>query len=140
MNMKQDNIKACENFLKKCHKNLWKNIQAECRKYLETKNEDDLPDFIRWYGTNVKYVSIKSKLPYNKEYYLQQLKYAIENEKELYFAFEAKSNAGRDRSYRIEQLTDGSIKGFYSSEYANCGNGDYFLIINPTTAMFYERD
>ena len=35
---------------------------------------------------------------------------------------------------------DGVFRAWFSSEYKGCGNGDYYLLINPTQAIFVEKD
>ena len=134
------NIKACESFLRRCHENLWTNIQEECKKYIETKDEEYLPDFIRWTNGKVSYVSIKPKIAYNKDHYLDLLKRSIENKEETKFYFSSKGPQGRDRSFSVATGEDGLTRAWFSSEYPGCGNGDYYLLINPTTALYYERD
>lgn len=49
-------------------------------------------------------------------------------------------NRGRDFSVSINLYNDGSVQAWFSSEYAGCANGDYYLLLNPTTAIFYEKD
>jgi exonuclease V gamma subunit len=134
------NVKACKSFLSRCHKNLWKNIQESCKAYIENKNEKDLPDFIRWTAGNVSYVSIKNKIPYNQDQIILELKNSIETNAPYKQKFRASAPQGRDRSFSIEIGDDGMTRGFFSSEYFNCLNGDYYLLISPTTALYYERD
>lgn len=54
--------------------------------------------------------------------------------------FSAHASNGRDYSVEVKRQDDGTIKAWYSSEYRGCGNGDYYLLLNPTTAVFCERD
>jgi hypothetical protein len=35
---------------------------------------------------------------------------------------------------------DGVFRAWYSSEYAGCGNGQYYILINPHYASFMEPD
>jgi len=46
----------------------------------------------------------------------------------------------RDYSVRTRVGGDGKLEAFFSSEYAGCGNGDYYILINPTTALYVETD
>jgi hypothetical protein len=46
----------------------------------------------------------------------------------------------RRKSVSCIVLDSGEFQAFYSSEYAGTLNGDYYLLINPTTAIFYEKD
>ncbi len=84
------NTKACESFLRRCHENLWTEIQDSCKKYIETKNEEYLPDFIRWYDGKPSYVSIKTKIPHNVDAYMNRIKDSIENKKEYRVSFPTK--------------------------------------------------
>lgn len=49
---------------------------------------------------------------------------------------------GEKRDWTIEAnlCEDGIFRAWYSSEYAGCGNGQYYLLINPYTALFCEND
>lgn len=76
--------------------------------------------------------------------------YVIENIKK---AFEEKSNyshdaggyyrerkTGRDLKVECKLCDDGIFRAWFSSEFPGCANGDYWLLLNPTTAAFKERD
>lgn len=47
---------------------------------------------------------------------------------------------GRDFSASINIYDTGTVQAWFNSEYAGCGNGDYYLLLNPTIAIFYEKD
>lgn len=49
---------------------------------------------------------------------------------------------GTRRDIRVETRmgADGVFRAWYSSEYAGCGNGQYYLLINPHYASFMEPD
>lgn len=63
-------------------------------------------------------------------------------------AFEKKTSGewlhtGIQRDMSIETRYDADTDNFrawFSSEYAGCGNGDYYIMINPTVAVFVETD
>lgn len=62
-------------------------------------------------------------------------------------AFKKKSNIiirqrGEKRDYTVEtkMCKDGVFRAWYSSEYSGCGNGDYYILLNPTQAFFAETD
>jgi len=43
-------------------------------------------------------------------------------------------------SVTVWKTRTGAVKGNYSAEYKNCGNGHYFILLSPTHALFYEND
>lgn len=66
---------------------------------------------------------------------------------EISKAFEEKKKFGfreyrtkRDFSVSGEMREDGIYRAWFSSEYSGCGNGDYYLLLNPRIAVFYEKD
>lgn len=46
----------------------------------------------------------------------------------------------RDFSVSGRMCDNGIYKAWFSSEYSGCGNGDYYLLLNPRVAVFYEKD
>ncbi len=131
--------KSCKEFLRRCDPGLWLNFQDDCKKYLETKNIDDLPCFIRYNG-KAKFVSLSSKFDNFKRLNVKdRIKEAIDSKGSYRYSEGAKSAAGRDRSLSV--ATTGDItNAWFSSEYAGCGNGSYYYLINPTTAVYGEDD
>ena len=78
--------------------------------------------------------SIKSKFP---DYVIDELREAFEQKKE----FHAQAGRGRRHlSIEAKVCPDGVYRAWFSSEYWGCGNGCYYLLINPTTAAFGEYD
>lgn len=112
--------------LGKFHRNLWTNIQQELI--------DDPSIMKTKYFNNFGTINISQKFP---KVVLQQLKTAIEN-KENYSHKEYGEK--RDLSIEAKLCDDGVYRAWYSSEFAGCGNGSYYLLINPTTAAFREDD
>lgn len=51
-----------------------------------------------------------------------------------------KCGSKRDYSVSTQMDDDGVFRAYFSSEYHLCGNGDYYLLLNPTTAVFMETD
>jgi len=45
-----------------------------------------------------------------------------------------------DHSIEITLGDDGVLRGYYSMEYRGCGNGYYYLLLDATHALFYEKD
>jgi hypothetical protein len=46
----------------------------------------------------------------------------------------------RDFSIETKPCEDGIFRAWFSSEYRGCANGDYYLVISPTQAIYYEAD
>jgi hypothetical protein len=46
------------------------------------------------------------------------------------------------RHYKVQgkMCDDGIYRAWFSSEYAGCANGDYYLLLNPRVAVFSETD
>lgn len=44
------------------------------------------------------------------------------------------------KSYPNDAQGDGIRRAWYSEEYRGCGNGHYYLAINATHAIYYEKD
>jgi hypothetical protein len=106
---------------------------------------------------------LKTKLLANPEEYFQNYGYTVTNISgkfpdyvlaDIKTAFEVKSNythdtggnwgrakkSGRDLRIECKLGDDGIYRAWFSSEFPGCTNGDYWLLINPTTAIFKERD
>ncbi len=47
---------------------------------------------------------------------------------------------GRDVQVQVNICDNGTISAFFSAEYPGYHNGDYYLLLNPTTALFYQQD
>lgn len=47
---------------------------------------------------------------------------------------------GYDNSVSVKMCEDGKLRGWYSEEFRNCGNGWYYLLIDAKHAIFSERD
>ncbi len=80
--------------------------------------------------------SIRSKFP-DPEYVIGELREAFDQKKPVRFT------SGRSRrhlSVETKMCEDGIFRAWFSSEYWGCGNGCYYLLINPTTAAFGEYD
>lgn len=44
------------------------------------------------------------------------------------------------RAYHDDPVYGDYVQAWYSSKYKGCGNGSYYLLINPTTASLREDD
>ncbi len=103
------------------------------------------------YASNYGYTvtSITGKFP---KYVLDEIKQAFENKTEYRYRKDSpvfapthtwggtSNRAGRDLKVECKLCDDGIFRAWYSSEYPGCLNGDYWLLLNPTTAAFKERD
>lgn len=80
---------------------------------------------------------IKRFKPYIREYIKEKMQDAFENKKVFSYRQEGTK---RDLSIETKLCKDGIFRAWFSSEYSGCANGDYYLIISPSQAIYYERD
>lgn len=123
--IKADTIKKTMSLLGKFHNNLWENIKTELSK------DPSLMD--SKYYSNFATINISGKFP---DYVIHRLKEAIENKEDYRY----KTYGKRDLSVETKMGEDGVFRAWYSSEYSGCGNGAYYLLLNPTVAGFREDD
>jgi hypothetical protein len=74
---------------------------------------------------------------------MQQIQQAFEQKKDFRFTKDDSwLNKKAKRHYTVEgkMCEDGIYRAWFSSEYAGCANGDYYLLLNPQVAVFYETD
>ena len=139
----ENKMKNYKKVLNKIDNNLWESLKDEIEYSVNNINDNRYDSDC--YLSMPKFVNIKTKLKscYNEIYaneIIKNIEDAIENKKAYKFNWtNGYSTKNRDYSISIE-IIKGELKGFFSSEYKNCGNGDYYLLINPTTAIFYETD
>jgi len=140
MSPEEYNKAECQKFINRCHPNIWNEIKEECKMFIETGDEEHLPSFIRYNG-KCKFVSIKGKMgdSYAGKHTIEALKKAMDENGDYRTSFSAMAPQGRDRSFSVA-TSNGETRAWFSSEFPGCGNGDYYLLINPTTAVFCERD
>lgn len=110
----------------KIHQNVWFDLK-------EKLNDDGTYLRDHLYG-QVETLSITSKFP---KYVLEEIKKAFDEGKPYSYKDYGEK---RDKSVEISVGKDGLLRAWYSSEYAGCGNGSYYLLLNPTTAAFREDD
>lgn len=116
--------------LKNLHKNLWDNIRIA----LEENRLSDIDLFRENAGLLFKKVSIKSIFP---KWVIDNVKDAIENKRDFSYRMDG---IKRDRSVEVKVDENGQLRAWYSSEFSGTVNGAYYLLINPTTAIFYHYD
>ena len=81
---------------------------------------------------------ILKKLLGDREYSL--LVNAFENKTNFTWSRNSYSSKGRDLSISAKLCEDGIYRAWFSSEFSGCANGDYYLLISPNIAVYYERD
>lgn len=121
--------------LRRLHKNVWSNLREEYSGYLE--GEEISNDFRYHFLGELKFRNISSLLNSQEK---ENLKKAFENKEECNWFRKALKPQGRDLSISTKVCDDGIFRAWFSSEFAGCGNGDYYLLLSPTTAIYYERD
>lgn len=129
--------KICTNYgnaktiLNKIHPNLWDELKVEMNNVMNGKESQDF----EWHFKNkLKFRNIKKLFP---PYVNNNIAEAIKNKTNYNHHAPGKK---RDFSVSITMGEDGVLRGFFNSEYSGCLNGDYYLLLNPTTAIFYETD
>ena len=136
---KEDNREKKAQLLKnKIHPNLWENLQSQT-------NEEFAEEF-RESSLNPVYF-IKKIRSCSRKYVADAVKNAIENkedysyrQEDYSYRQETYSPSGRTLTIEVKKGEDGKLRAWFSSEYYQCANGDYYLILNPKVAVFYERD
>ncbi len=122
--------KKVKNIIKKMHPNLWQDIVKE----YNNGNMDPI-------GADCRYEtrSIKGIFPSEE---LEILAEAIKYKQDYSFTkyYNGCSPNGRDYTVEVRLMKDGNLHGWFSSEYKGTGNGDYYILINETQAVFVESD
>ena len=127
-----DNAKT---ILKKIHPNVWDDIQEEMKRII---NGGEISQDFDWhYKGKLKFKNISSLLNSHEK---NRLREAFENKTDYNWSKPTYHHSGRDLSLSTKLGEDGKFRAWFSSEYMGCGNGDYWLLLNPTTAIFYETD
>lgn len=128
-------IGNAKRILKLIHKNVWVDIQDEMKNVI---NGGEITQEFEWHWRGKLNIKNITKYLYPSE--KMRLKRAFENKERFTWRKDTTHHAGRDLSISCEIGADGKFRAFFSSEYMGCGNGDYWLLLNPTTAIYYERD
>jgi hypothetical protein len=148
-------LRGFRNVAKHVHPNAWPDLQPQG----EAKYRDELATSPR-YQSDMYY---KPRYKLIKELFMRTRKFSRSKSfdrfgyeelvKQLTKAFEDKAefswtrlsnstsmNIGRDLRISARQDADGVYRAWLSSEYPGCGNGDYYLLISPTRAVYNEKD
>lgn len=113
-----------------------KNTFADLKKKIyDSKTWTDLKEKDFQY-VGINFVNIKTKFKYYPHVIAELEKAFRDKTKYHYSTYGTK----RDLSVSTQMGEDGIFRAWYSSEYAGCGNGAYYLLLNPTTAVFMEYD
>lgn len=134
-----DQIEKVRKLANRIHPNAWSDLKE--------KLLADPSEYFRNYGYTI--ASIAGKFP---DYVLDGIRHAFENKTQYSYRKDSSvfapthswggtsNRAGRDLKVECKLCDDGIFRAWYSSEFSGCLNGDYWLLINPTTAAFKERD
>lgn len=133
-----DTRKNAKSILKKIHPNAWLPIKHELEAFINgEKEENEMHEYckgkVRYYSQSIKKLLGESE--YNK------LVESFEEQTPYKWSRPSYSRGnGRDLSISCEINNDGLYRAYFSSEFKGCCNGDYYLLLNPNKAIFYERD
>lgn len=124
-----DNAKSV---LRKLHPNCWDNLKERLEAVVES-GENGREYFLD-NPNGLTFRNINSLLNTEQK---AEVKKAFDNKAD--FSFIRYGNR-RDLSISTKLCKDGVFRAWFSSEYSGCGNGSYYLLLNPTTAVHYEND
>jgi hypothetical protein len=81
----------------------------------------------------IKAVNFEDKI--HKEYVVNNIKQAIRDKVD----YRTKWRKNYDNSIHIEHGNN-NLRGWYSEEYKDCGNGHYYYLLDETHALYGEKD
>ena len=128
-------IGNAKTILNKIHANSWDELKQEMQDIIN----GGLPkESFDWHFTGqLKFRNISTLL---NSHYKEKLIKAFKNKEEFSWHYRTSHHSGRDLTISTRVCEDGIFRAWFSSEFMGCGNGDYWLLLNPTTAIYYERD
>lgn len=108
--------------LNRIHKNAWDNLRSETPKSFFERFEP------------LKLINMSRRFP---QPVIKELEKAFENKTKYHY-----HQYGERRHWTLETklCEDGIFRAWYSSEYDGCANGQYYLLLNPYTALWCEND
>ncbi|MDQ0255543.1 hypothetical protein J2S74_002925 [Evansella vedderi] len=112
-------LRKIKKLLNRVHPNAWPNLK-------------DNPESLR--GLELGVINIKNRFP---KHVIDSIKDAFENKKDYRYQLNGDK---RDWTVSVEVRDGGYVLAWFSSEFCGYAHGDYYLLINPTTATFKERD
>lgn len=116
-------IRRVKSLARKIHVNAWDDLR---------KKMEETPEKYFYHGLAL--IDISRKFPKSV---IEALENAFENKKEYSYGT---SGTKRDLSVSTSLCEDGIFRAWFSSEYAGCGNGSYYLLLNPRYASIREDD
>lgn len=126
----KDLLSMVKKLANRIHPNAWEDLKE--------KLQINPQQYLSNYGYTV--TSMSKKFP---DYVLENIRRAFE-EKSNYSYGEGggyrERKTGRDLKVECKLCEDGIYRAWFYSEFPGCANGDYWLLLNPTTAAFKERD
>ena len=81
----------------------------------------------------IKSINFEDK--FHKEYEVKNIRRAITDKVNYHTSW----RKNYDNSISIEN-SDNNLRGWYSEEYKNCGNGHYYYLLDETHALYGEKD
>ena len=134
--IKQPTIKGnAKTLFNRTHKNAWSELRKE---WEGISNGDEITQDFKWHFCGkLNFRNISSEMSPTQR---AMLKDAFETNSSYKWNRRANAPQGRDLSIEARLCDDGVFRAWFSSEFPGCLNGDYYLLINPTTAIYYERD
>jgi hypothetical protein len=123
-------IEKCRKLTDRFHPNAWDDLKVQL-----------LENPARYYHNHGYTVTnISSKF---QDYVIESVRRAFEEKSNFTHdagSFYSRRKSGRDLKVQCKLCDDGIFRAWFSSEFPGCANGDYWLLVNPTTAIFKERD
>ena len=108
------------------HPNAWADVQHALQ---------NNPERRRYYaGLGLGLLDMRSRF---SDKVIRELENAFRNQEDYHIC---KYGTRRDIRIETRMCEDGVFRAWYSSEYAGCGNGQYYILINPHYASFMEPD
>lgn len=120
-----ERVDMVERLIASIHPNAWPDLR-DC-----LKNPEDL---VRLSRLGLGRLSMKSRFP---ACVISDLESAFANKTDFHYYLPGKN---RDIRVKTKLFPDGMLRAWYQSEYPGCGNGQYYLLLNPYTASFMEPD
>lgn len=115
---------------------LLRRIDSRCWDTIRNKTSEQISE--EFCDSNlVPFSFIRRFKPHIRGYLKEKLDDAFLHQKAFTYRQEG---VKRDLSIETKLCDDGVFRAWFSSEYSGCANGDYYLVISPTQAIYYERD
>jgi hypothetical protein len=124
----QIRLKRAHSLLRRIDKRCWDDIQRRSAEQIASEFRD---------SSLVPFNFINRFPRYLRPWIKEQMEQAFDQKRSLQYHRDGKR---RDLSIETKPCEDGIFRAWYSSEYRGCANGDYYLVISPTQAIYYERD